>query len=913
MSSPNPFDTPAPVAAAHNPFDTPAKKATPTPAKRNPFDAPAPSTNPFAAVVSGLGTALESTPAAPAIHLAKQLAGPVGWATNVQLDTTREMTYHGGSPDENRARARAALGDVETYYKVAGTIPGVGHAVQGAMDVGLDTLQDPLTAETLMVGAVPKTLAKVGAAGMKAMSGTMPGRIIYDATHWGGKVARTEGVETLQTVRGGLNLGSETGAQVTKKFESYTKRIINGVDLKTGKKMPGAKLTDEEQKHVYQALNGEIPTPLEAPTTFTPKEALAYKRLRGLSDYDYRIRHQAALSNGLRELGTGLSTEDRATLAKALREGKEPVIPKPTKRVKKPYGEPQPRSRAVPGQESVDLKTVFDKQMEGLVEEDASALRKAWQTDPTGAKPPPAFPGAISPDLKVRLQTLQKGNRGSFGVGAFEHQELKPKPRYNFQPGNQAAIDHATMLNEKYHQIAGNVEKAVPRRENYMPFAHRLDETKGRPARTIDTGEHYDPRAQERPDLPVQSAAQGREGFAAMAKNVGRQVKTDVVHKALGDLMDHPEIKKLFESTIRATGAYRTDVEKAQDAWLKVVGYPRAATVSLFPRHGANILDLAANTVPLEKQPQFFKDVTALTVKILAAKTEREYAALTQAGREGGALSGEFRERQPFFQKFSAKIPENVPFTDWKMPKAVAGKSLIGPLEGKSTGPLGAWTRMNNRLVWAIDTAAKQTYMKIIAESGEATGLRAGALASERLVDYAHRSPLTDVLRHVAPFGTFRGSIPGAVMGGIARNPVRAAAWNRATGGLMYGGKPQPGQHGLEAYGPTEDVSRGIEAPQEYLRATLGAPIQAAGTLGLEALAGKPGQSIKDTASEIAALPRQVSKGQWKQIGTPPKPSKYADAVKMRVARYLNYGNAIDLRSLLSAASAGVLEARAAP
>jgi hypothetical protein len=129
--------------------------------------------------------------------------------------------------------------------------------------------------------------------------------------------------------------------------------------------------------------------------------------------------------------------------------------------------------------------------------------------------------------------------------------------------------------------------------------------------------------------------------------------------------------------------------------------------------------------------------------------------------------------------------------------------------------------------VWAVDEAATQVYGKMISESGESEGFRAGGLASQRLVDYAHLSPLQNALRYVAPFGTFRGGVPGAVAGGVARMPARAAFYNRLSGNTMYGSKPQPGSSGWQQYNPTADVGRGLGAPNEFAQATLGATASA--------------------------------------------------------------------------------------
>ena len=211
------------------------------------------------------------------------------------------------------------------------------------------------------------------------------------------------------------------------------------------------------------------------------------------------------------------------------------------------------------------------------------------------------------------------------------------------------------------------------------------------------------------------------------------------------------------------------------------------------------------------------KNVTALTAKLVRAD-EKQYANLTKEGRDLGAVTQDFNEHRAFFQT----VPDFVP-----------------GIGGKSTAALGAYTRLNNKLVWAVDTAAKQEYAKLLVRKGEAQGLEAGGLASSRLVDYANVSPMVKALRYVAPFGTFRGSVPQAVLGGVARNPARAALLNRASGGTMYGGKPDRRQHGTELYNPTADVTRGVDDPFGYVRATLGDPVKAGVTTGLaEPLAG---------------------------------------------------------------------------
>lgn len=436
-------------------------------------------------------------------------------------------------------------------------------------------------------------------------------------------------------------------------------------------------------------------------------------------------------------------------------------------------------------------------------------------------------------------------------------------------------------LADVYDSLLHNVQQAMPHRENYAPTVHQAPDVgaQGRKAQEHTAGEHFDTRNLQREEVPTTEPGQLMEGFNALAGNAGKMASDRVVQESLGDLVNDPAVHKLITDTGKATGNERTNVQKVGDAWLKVIGYPRAATVSLTPRHAANILDLAANTVPPAQFPGYMKNVTALAAKLVRA-TPEETVDLLKDGRDLGAISQDFAEHKPFFQ--------NVP-------------------------GLNKWTAANNKLVWAVDNAAKQEYAKIIkAAHPEMSDLEAGGQASERLVDYAHTSPAVKALRYVAPFGTFRGSVPGAVLGGIARNPARAALLNRASGGTLYGGKPAKGQHGPTFYGPTSDVARGIDQPGEFLRATLGAPIQGAATLGAEALTGNPGASVQTIGQELGDLPGRIMRGEFSKIATPGKVSPYARSVALRTARFLNYGNPIDLRWLFDQAAAGLPEAQAA-
>lgn len=810
----------------------------------------------------------------PFLSAGKKAASVVGSALDAQRWGVAKVLTGESDTNAQMTKIRSGMG-VEGAYQAAGQIPVIGHALQGAADVGIQTGMDPLTYETLFAAPAMKALGvagKVGPAALKAMDATPLGRRLYDFMNWGGPVAREHGADTVDMIRGAAHLGSATAMRVQEHLVGRFEQIVKP-------------LSNDERVVVAKALNGELPIH-ELPSEFSPRLRSAYRQLRTLTEMDFKLRTSAARSIAFKEATKDLSEADRSELAKAFARNAEPVVPQPVvPRVKTPYGEPVARTRTktdIPAHE-IPADQIMRDAMTGLPDAEQKALRMAlYHQTPRG----------LSEPLKQRFQTVSEAlSAKMYGVPG-EKQILQPAQRYTLPHPNQPEIERMTKLRDTYKQIAFQVEQAMPRREHYMPWAHESADEGGLAARKFNLLDvTKDPRTIERPNLEVTNASQLGSGFEAMAKNTGRQVERAVVRDALGELVNDPEVHKLFERTMRATGDKRTDWDKIKGAWMATVGYPRAATVSLTPRHAVNILDLLANTVGPPDAPRVLKDTMTLAARLAHPSiTPKQYAALTQEGRQLGALSGEFRERKPFFQTF----PEWAP-----------------GVGGKKVPVLSAWTRMNNRLVWAVDEAAKQTYAKLIVERGEAEGLRAGGMASKRLVDYSNTSPMVEALRYVAPFATFRGSIPGAVAGGIARNPARAALLDRATGGTMSGGQPEKSQdHGVKLFNPTADVGRMVGAPQEYLRSTLASPVVAAATLGQEALTGNPFASVKSIGQEIHDLPGQVARGQWGQIGQERKPSKYADVVALRHARYLNYRNPADLRWLFSAALAGIPEAR---
>jgi hypothetical protein len=541
------------------------------------------------------------------------------------------------------------------------------------------------------------------------------------------------------------------------------------------------------------------------------------------------------------------------------------------------------------------LVAQFEKATKGLTDADKVEVGQALN----GEKP-----AALAPNLKKAYDSLRDLTEQDYKIRREATQTVKFREitrDLNVTPEDKSKLAKAfndgvppsdPALAKTYQLIADIVDKEAPHRADYMPFAHKYAAPKSadNPERVVNPGKHSDPHNIPRQQTPLTSAKQFDEGFASMTKNAGRQAQTKIIHEHMDNLIDDPNVSKLFEHVLRATGTERDDGKIIWDHWKKLVGYPRAAVVSMTPRHAINILDLAANTVPPEKFPGFMKDTIALAGKLVMARgNPEEYARLTKEGRELGALSGEFTERKAFFQDFPKWLP------------GVGGKKI--PV-------LAPWTSLMNSITWSVDEAAKQNYAKIIVDTGEAKGLKAGGLASSRLVDYEHTSPLVEALRYVAPFGTFRGSIPGQVLGGIARNPARAALYNRATQGLMYGSKPEQGQPGLELNNPTADVGRAFNYGAEpgsrvvnsgagqYARATLGDPPKAALNAAQDLFSpgdSKPAPPISDPD---AFLHRSV-----------PYPSHWASYGQPWLPRYGKDGK-LDLGFLADSALAGIPQAR---
>lgn len=735
------------------------------------------------------------------------------------------------------------------------------------IDAAITMPIDPLTWESLGSSVLGKTPVGIAARTLaaKTLNKTIAGRAAFRALNFGGKamISRAEtahggniipAIEEMEGVQGAGHQATAEGQRWKAHIDRRVNQVVEGINPSTGKKLPPtldpatgkkipAALTQAERKRVQLELNGEEDIGGEGQyeegaalklRPMTPREQSAYRQLRTLTAMDWRVQQDAALAIALRK--TIPDGALRNEVAQHFKSGQEPVVPEPGERVKVEYGDPVPHSRSkfappqeafteVGGQQTRSRPTImFDQAVKdlGLNQFDKRTLAKALHDDKV-------FGELTDPEMQQRAAQIREAMAQQYSNRPLETTDLPEAPRFKMVPKNQAEIDHMTKVRANYMRVLGLISKQdegglMRYRQHYYPFRHSLGEPQGREGFSTNPSEYANPRQQQRENLKITNANDIKKDFASMSSNTAKQVETKVLNEGpIGSLLNDPDIADVFKQDHPATGKYRDDWQKAKDNIRAVTGWPRAALVGITPGHMINEMAMAFNTVPIERQPKFWYDTTALAKKIFMAQVRgdtKEYARLTAPGRALGAGVGSFDERKPFFQNF----PEALPY--------------VG---GKSVPVIGWWSRGMNRLVWSTAEAIRQNYAKLLLETGEAkTPLQAGGIAEKRLVDYQYRSPLQNAMRLVAPFGTYRGGIPGAVLGGIVRDPRRAAALSRISGGAIYGDKPAKGQEGWEAYTPTAEVGRmldyappppgtrfGTYGPLDYVRGSLGIPAAA--------------------------------------------------------------------------------------
>ena len=171
---------------------------------------------------------------------------------------------------------------------------------------------------------------------------------------------------------------------------------------------------------------------------------------------------------------------------------------------------------------------------------------------------------------------------------------------------------------------------------------------------------------------------------------------------------------------------------------------------------------------------------------------------------------------------------------------------------GKIPG-IGDIYKASNHMLWTFDDAAKATRFNRLLRRYRTEGMdeshaaiRAADQTGAELIDYSNNSPLTEALRYIAPFATYRSKAPLAVVGSMLRHPERTLTAGRLSPELVGDvqqampdaqGKPRVGK----SYLPLAETLRGIENPLEFARSTAGYPLSMAASLigkGVEHAAG---------------------------------------------------------------------------
>ena len=329
---PNPFESGSPgtATASSNPFENSAAPAAPT--------SPADTTNEaFAAGAPIKGSLitpllnLEKKRAKTVLPIAAKNITAISGALNYPIShTTLPLITGKKTYEEQMPVYRKKLGLEGFYnYNPPNIHTGVDlidrpvNAAQGfasglannLMDAAITTPIDPLTAVPYL-GELKRTpVGAVAKAAVNKLAQSYPGQVALGATMWGGKAAVKravaehggdigKAVEDIETAQGAGHAGTAEGQRWEAMINRRTKQIVEGINPRSGHKIPGAALSPQEERNVQLTLNGEeLPSTRvggeEFPTALSPKEQAAVRQLHTLEELDFKMRSRAAASRGM--------------------------------------------------------------------------------------------------------------------------------------------------------------------------------------------------------------------------------------------------------------------------------------------------------------------------------------------------------------------------------------------------------------------------------------------------------------------------------------------------------------------------------------------------------------------------------------------------------------------------------------
>jgi hypothetical protein len=312
---------------------------------------------------------------------------------------------------------------------------------------------------------------------------------------------------------------------------------------------------------------------------------------------------------------------------------------------------------------------------------------------------------------------------------------------------------------------------------------------------TVKPEDYFNPNLLTRGEFAINPGQIGEHVDALLRSlgNAGRAVGSARLNRRLRDAFGGEiphDVSEALEKQFGATGENRDDLTKLLDLGRKVTGYGKSAQTQFTPFHAANVfmLHLLNNA---ERTPQ----VLSRFAKMLANRNNPEKLyELMRPGVERGAI-GPAKDQASMF----SKVP------------------VLGP-----------WTKAMGDITWGLDNAVKTEYSKRLGD-----GYSAGRRASEDLIDYRNPSDFSrNVLSLLSKFPTYRSQLFPAVIKSVLRDPRRAAALMRATGGVATGDEiPLGNGHRLKSYTAVADAGRALGDHMGYVRSTLGDPQKALLTL----------------------------------------------------------------------------------
>jgi hypothetical protein len=582
----NPLDLAAAASTGQNPLD----RASASIRSSNPLDiaAHAKKADPWAAARAGGGFVLEHFGITPqSIDLLDRPRQTVQ-AAIAGDDPWRTFVHHAGpdQQDANRAAVRKKLG-VSSEAERA-TQPPIW---RGAVDLGVDTLTDPLTYAS--AGVEPLVKGALGLLGRGALkvapeSATAASHMAQDFFTAGGSAKRELGTPAYEAA---ISAKARQGA----KEAEANRRLQLRLSAATGH------LGDNELNTVAHVLNGEVPI-----EQVKPHIAEAAKNTRKLLNDAAAME---ATPTGLRKLAYGGGRLANTRLVQAATQGKlRGGVFKPG----------QIPTRPAAQLNSIDPWNInYQKPLQEL-----NPIQRAAQMEHPD-------------DIVGRVQW----RKGPFGKA-----ERVPIPPRKVTTGKLRQYELPPELQEFAAPPSQGIFGAENLRRDYFPAPHTGEDIIGKNVRPepFNLLRPNNVNAEQREQFEVGGTAGSklREALAGRMASAARGATTGRMRDELGVGRMEPwtapkALTDLFEVQPRPRGTARTPGEVLSDKWRQVVNIPKNTVTTLGLKHG--LVNVPWQAFKSEG-PGAAVESLVQGAKHLKRTPEQQYDFLRQA-IEGGVIS----------------------------------------------------------------------------------------------------------------------------------------------------------------------------------------------------------------------------------------------------------------------------------